>query len=191
VHAGKPFGLRATGLLALDVARIEAGMRLIGVDFFGARSAMTASRFYTPFEMGLDRLVDLLKPSFIGRQALAAQRRSGAPKRIVGIAIDWTDVEALYDAAGLPPLAEATASRAAVPVFGGSRQIGRMTSSTWSPVLKQMIGLATVESGFAGVGSRLEVEHTVDAVRHHVGATVVETPFFNPRRKTETPPPSV
>lgn len=59
-----------------------------------------------------------------------------------------------------------------------------MTSSTWSPVLKQMIGLATVESAFSGLGSQLEVEHTVDAVRHRVGARVVQTPFFNPPRKT-------
>jgi aminomethyltransferase len=69
------------------------------------------------------------------------------------------------------------------------KQIGRMTSSTWSPVLKQMIGLATIETAFAGPGTRIEVEHTVDAVRHRVRATAVATPFFNPRRKTQTPPP--
>ncbi|HYN09196.1 MAG TPA: glycine cleavage T C-terminal barrel domain-containing protein, partial [Vicinamibacterales bacterium] len=70
----------------------------------------------------------------------------------------------------------------------GMKQIGRMTSSTWSPVLKQMIGLATIETAFAGPGTRIEVEHTVDAVRHRVRATVVATPFFNPRRKLQTPP---
>jgi aminomethyltransferase len=88
----------------------------------------------------------------------------------------------------LPPLAQATASRVAVPVFAGSRQVGRMTSSTWSPVLKQMIGLATIESAFSGPGTRIEVEHTVDAVRQRVHATTVATPFFNPKRKTLTPP---
>lgn len=188
VRAGAPHGLRPAGLLALDVARIEAGLLLLDVDFFSARKAVTASQRYTPYEMGLDRLVDLIKPSFVGRSALVAQRRAGVPKRIVGLAIEWTDVEALYQAVGLPPLAVATASRVAVPVFAGSRQVGRMTSSTWSPVLKQMIGLATIESPFAGVDSRVEVEHTVDVVRHRVGATVVQTPFFNPRRKTATPP---
>jgi aminomethyltransferase len=75
-----------------------------------------------------------------------------------------------------------------VPVHAGDRQTGRLTSSTWSPVLKKMIGLATVEREFAGLGSRLEVEHTVDAVRHRVGARVVSTPFFSPKRKTRTPP---
>ena len=188
VRDGAAHGLRPTGLLALDVSRIEAGLLLIDVDFFSSRKALTTSQYYTPYEMGLDRLVDLLKPQFIGRSALVAQRKVGVPRRIVGLAIEWTDVERLYSAVGLPPMAVATASRAAVPVFAGSRQVGRMTSSTWSPVLKQMIGLATIEAGFAGVGSHIEVEHTVDVIRHRVRATVVPTPFFNPKRKTETPP---
>lgn len=188
VRAGRPHGLRPVGLLALDVARIEAGLLLIDVDFFSSRRALTTSQYYTPYEMGLDRLVDLLKPQFIGRAALAAQRRAGVPRRIVGVAIEWSDVEVLYQAVGLPPLAVATASRTAVPVFAGSKQVGRMTSSTWSPILKQMIGLATVDAAFAGIGSRIEVEHTVDVVRHRVGATIVEMPFFSPKRKTATPP---
>ncbi len=188
VSGGAPFGIRPTGLLALDVSRIEAGLLLTDVDFFSARKALTASQYYTPFELGFDRLVDLHKPQFIGREALAAQKRAGVPKRVVGLAVEWTDVETLYAAVGLPPLAVATASRVAVPVFAGSRQVGRMTSSTWSPVLKQMIGIATIESSFAGTASEVEIEHTVDVVRHRVRATVVPTPFFNPKRKTQTPP---
>ena len=185
--AGRAFGLRPTGLLALDVTRIEAGLLLIDVDFFSARKALTNSQLYSPYEMGLDRLVDKDKGPFTGRAALAAERAHGSRRRIVGLAVHWRDVEALYEAVGLPPLAQATASRVAVPVVAGSRQIGRMTSSTWSPVLKQMIGLATVEAGFSGIGTAVEVEHTVDAVRHLVGATVVPTPFFNPSRKTSAP----
>ena len=188
VRAGAPYGLRPVGLLALDVTRIEAGLLLLDVDFFSARRALTDSQRYTPFQMSLDRLVDLIKPNFIGRQALSAERRARPTRRIVGVSIDWTDVERLYTAVGLPPLAVATASRVAVPAFSGGRQIGRMTSSTWSPILKQMIGLATIDAAFATPGSRIEVEHTVDVVRHRVGATVVQTPFFNPSRKTATPP---
>jgi aminomethyltransferase len=188
MQIGPDFGLRPAGLLALDVARIEAGLLLIDVDFFSARKALTASQLYSPFQMGLDRLVDLDKEAFNGLKALVAERRRGPERRIVGLSIEWTDVEALYEAVGLPPLAVATASRVAVPVFAGSRQVGRMTSSTWSPVLKQMIGLATIETAFSGLGSRLEVEHTVDAVRHLVGARIVPTPFFNPKRKVQTPP---
>jgi aminomethyltransferase len=138
--------------------------------------------------MGLDRLVDLGKARFVGRDALAAEAARGPARRIVGLEIDWADVERLYDAVGLPPVALATTARVAVPVYAGGHQAGRMTSSTWSPVLKKMIGLATVDAEFAGTGSELEVEHTVDAVRHRVGARVVATPFFNPKRKTRTPP---
>jgi aminomethyltransferase len=188
VAAGRPHGLKPAGLLALDVVRIEAGLLLIDVDFVGARKALTASQYYSPFEMGLDRFVDLTKPQFIGREALAAEYRRGPARRIVGLAIDWTSVEPLYEAVGLPPLAIATASRVAVPVFAGHRQIGRMTSSTWSPVLKQLIGLATLDAGFAGLGSDIEVEHTVDVVRHRVRATVVPTPFLDLPRRVATPP---
>jgi aminomethyltransferase len=188
VRSGQSFGLRPTGLLALDVARIEAGLLLTDVDFFSARKALTHSQLYSPFEMGLDRLVDLDKEAFIGKSALLAEKARGTPRRIVGVAVDWPDVERLYEAVGLPPLAVATASRVAVPVFAGTRQIGRLTSSTWSPILKQMIGLATLDAGFTGPETRIEVEHTVDAVRHRVGARVVPTPFFNPKRKTQTPP---
>jgi aminomethyltransferase len=186
--SGAAYHLRPAGMLALDVARIEAGLLLIDVDFVSIRKAMTASQRYTPFEMGLDRLVDLKKPPFVGRAALAAEQARGPRRRVVGLTIDWHDVEARYEAVGLPPLAEATASRVAVPVFAAGRQIGRMTSSTWSPVLKQMIGLATVDARYASPGARLEVEHTVDATRHRVGAVVTATPFFNPARKTATPP---
>jgi aminomethyltransferase len=186
--AGPAFGLRPAGMLALDVARIEAGLLLIDVDFFSSRKALTTSQYYTPFQMSLDRLVDLTKDRFIGRSALVAERARGPERRIVGLTVDWNEVEPLYEAVGLPPALPPTASRAAVPVFHDGRQVGRMTSSTWSPILKQMIGLATVQAELAKPGARLEIEHTVDAVRHHVGARVTPTPFFNPRRKTGTPP---
>lgn len=187
VEAGRAYGLRATGLLALDVARVEAGLLLIDCDFVSAKKALTDAQLYTPLEMGLKRLVDFNKERFIGRDALVLEHHRGSRKRIVGVEVHWPDVERLYDSVGLPPLANATASRVAVPVRAAGRQIGRMTSSTWSPVLKKMIGLATVEGGHALAGARVEIEHTVDAVRHYVGATIVDTPFFNPRRKTETP----
>lgn len=191
VAAGAGYGLKAAGMLALDVARVEAGLLLLDVDFFSAKKALTAAQLYTPLEMGLRRLVDFNKERFIGREALVTEHAHGSRKRIVGVQVHWQDVERLYDAVGLPPLANATASRAAVPVRVGGRQVGRMTSSTWSPILKKMIGLATIDSGDAIAGSRIEVEHTVDAVRHFVGATIVDTPFFHPRRKTETPPLNV
>ncbi len=184
---GPAHGLKPAGMLALDVARIEAGLLLIDVDFFSARKALTDSQLYSPFELGLGRLVDFNKDHFVGRDALAAEHARAPRRRIVGVAVDWPAVEKLYEAVGLPPLAQATASRVAVPVFAGGKQVGRMTSSTWSPILKQMIGLATVNAACAAAGSKVEIEHTVDVVRHRVPATVVPTPFCNPARKTALP----
>lgn len=184
VAHGPAHGLRPAGMLALDVARIEAGLLLIDVDFFSSRKALTASQLYSPFEIGLGRLVDFNKEQFIGRAALAAEQAVAPKRRVVGVSFDWPAVEKLYEAVGLPPMTQATASRVAVPVYAGGKQIGRMTSSTWSPVLKQMIGLATVGASHSAAGTKIEVEHTVDVVRHRVPASVVPTPFFNPPRKT-------
>ena len=79
------------------------------------------------------------------------------------------------------------ASRVAVPVFRNGSQIGKATSTTWSPVLKKMIGLATITSEYAKPGTLIEVEITVEAIRHRVRAKVTKTPFYNPKQKTATP----
>ena len=184
VAAREPMDLRPAGMLALDVARIEAGLLLIDVDFFSCRRAVIPSQEYSPFEMGLGRLVQLDKAPFVGQSALRHESASGAPRQIVGLEIDWQEVEALYDRLQLPPQVPATASRAAVPVYRDGIQVGKATSTTWSPVLKKMIALATVEKDAAVVGTRVQIEVTVEAVRHRASATVTSTPFFNPPRKT-------
>jgi aminomethyltransferase len=184
--AGSRFDLRPAGMLALDVARIEAGLLLIEVDFFSSRKALIPAQQYSPFEMGLGRLVQLDKGAFVGRPALRREHARGAVRQIVGLTINWDEVEALYEKLQLPPQVPATASRQPVPVYRGGAQIGRATSTTWSPVLKKMIALATVERESAKAGSRVEMEVTVEAVRHRVGATVTSTPFFNPPRKTSS-----
>jgi aminomethyltransferase len=182
--AGRPFDLRPAGMLALDVARVEAGLLLIDVDFNSSKKALIESQKYSPFEMSLDRLVDLEKRPFVGRQALADERRRGPARRIVGLEIEWTAVEALFDKAGLPPQLTSTASRVAVPVYRHDRQVGRATTTTWSPVLKKLIALATIDVPHEAEGTAIEFEITIEAVRHRVPARVVKTPFFNPKRKT-------
>jgi aminomethyltransferase len=189
MEGGRPCGLRPAGLIALDVVRVEAGLLLIEVDFFSSKKALLASQLYSPFEMGLGRLVNLDTPSFIGKDPLVAEHHRGSPRQIVGLEVDWPSVEALYDRVGLAPSVAPVTSRVAVPVYVGGRQVGRATSTTWSPILKKLIALATLERGQTAPGSRVDIEITVDAVRHHVPATVANTPFFNPRRKTQTPPP--
>src|SRR3954462_14452900 len=184
ISGGRPFDIHAAGMLALDVARVEAGLLLIDVDFFGSKKALIESQKYSPFEMGLGRLVQLDAGPFVGRAALIVEQRRGPSQQVVGLEINWPAVEALYDKLGLAPQIAATASRTAVPVYRGGRQVGRATTTTWSPVLKKLIALATVSAPHIADGTALEFEVTVEAVRHRVPATVVKTPFFNPARKT-------
>jgi aminomethyltransferase len=183
---GRRFDIRPAGMLALDVARVEAGLLLIDVDFHGSRKALIESQKYSPFEMSLDRLVQFNKGPFVGRDALARERTR---RRIVGLEIGWPAIERLYDALGMAPQVAATASRVAVPVYSQHEQIGRATTTTWSPVLKKLIALATVDEPYTAEGTSVEFEITVEAVRHRVPALVRKTPFFNPARKTATPPP--
>jgi glycine cleavage system T protein (aminomethyltransferase) len=183
---GRAFDIHAAGMLALDVARVEAGLLLIEVDFNSSKKALIEAQKYTPFEMGLGRLVHVDKQPFVGRRPLLEEHRRGSARQIVGLEIDWPAVEALYDQAGLAPQLSATASRVAVPVYKDGQQVGRATTTTWSPVLKKLIALATVSAPHFAEGTTLEFEVTVEAVRHRVPATVVKTPFFNPARKTAT-----
>jgi aminomethyltransferase len=188
-RAGAAFDLHPTGMLALDIARVEAGLLLIDVDFHSSRKAMIAAQKYSPLELGMGRLVDPRKGPFVGRAALAAEQRRGPERQIVGLDVDWTEVERLYEAVGLPPTAPATASRVAVPVYKNGKQVGRATSTTWSTTLKKFIALATIDAPHFATGTTLQIEITVEAERHKAAATVVKTPFFNPVRKTATPPP--
>ena len=185
--AGKAFDIHATGMLALDVARVEAWLLLIDVDFNSSKKALVDEQRYTPYEMGLGRLVNLDKNRFVGQTALTAERERGPAREIVGLEIDWPQVESIYENVGLPPSISPMASRVAVPIYKEGVQVGKATTSTWSPTLKKMIALATINRGYTRPGTKLQFEITVEAVRHQVRATVVKTPFFNPKRKTATP----
>ena len=186
--AGRAVDIKPAGMLALDVARVEAGLVLADVDYVGSRKALTDAQKYTPDELGLGRLVDFEKPSFVGRDALVAERARGPRRRIVGLAVEWPEVEALYERYGLPPVAPAAASRAAVPVVRDGRQVGRATTTAWSPTLKQLIALATVDAPHFAAGTALRIEVTIEGTRHFAEAAVVPTPFFHPSRKTASPP---
>jgi len=187
VEHGRRFDLHAAGMLALDVARIEAGLILIEVDYFSSKKALIESQKYSPYEIGLGKLVDLKKEHFIGRAALEEEKQRGPNRLLMGLDINWDDVERLYDGMGLAPQVPSTASRVAVPVYRGGMQVGKATSTTWSPSLKKMIALASLQREQAAPGTELQMELTVEAVRHKVRATVRELPFFNPPRKTATP----
>jgi aminomethyltransferase len=185
IAAGAPYGIRPAGMLALDVVRLEAGLILIEVDYTSARHAINSDQNYSPGEIGLGRLVNLDKDGdFVGRLALEREARAGGPaRRLVGLQLDWYDIEGLYDAQGLPPAISPSVDRDPVPVFTGGRQVGRATSHGWSPVLKQAIALASVAPQYEALGTALSVEWTVEGRRGRVAATVVETPFLDLDRK--------
>jgi aminomethyltransferase len=183
ISAGRPYDITPAGMLALDVARIEAGLILLDVDYMSSRKALIRSQAYSPYEIGLGRLVHLEKAPFIGQQPLRKEAREGPGRQLVGLEIDWSDIERLHEEAGLSPQIASTASRVSVPVYRGSGQVGKATSSTWSPTLKKMIALASLVSSVAGAGTRLEIELTVNHERKRAAATVRDLPFFDPPRK--------
>jgi aminomethyltransferase len=185
IDVGAAFGLRPAGLQALDVVRLEAGLILLEVDYTTSRLAVIPQQAYSPYEIGLGRLVNLEKPGpFVGRRALAREQATGGPpRRLVGLDVEWTGVERLFEAQGLFPAFEGAAWRTHVPVFSGGRQVGRATSGAWSPVLKKNIALAQVETEKSEPGTRVEIEWTVEARRGRAAATVAELPFFDPPRK--------
>jgi len=187
MDAGRGFDIHPTGMLALDVARIEAGLILADVDYVSSKKALIPTQKYTPVEVGLAKLVHYQKENFIGRHALLTEKETGPKRLLVGLEVDWNEVEALYERNGLAPQAPSIASRVHVPVYKGRDQVGRATSTTWSPLLKQLIALASVEPQHAQPGTRLQIEMTVEAVRYKIAATVRQLPFFNPSRKTRIP----
>jgi aminomethyltransferase len=185
--AGRQFDLHPTGMLALDVARIEAGLLLLDVDYTSSRKALIPSQKFSPYELGFGKMVHLQKENFIGRSALVKDERQGVERQLVGLELDWNEIEALYENLGLTPAAPSQASRAHVPVYLGNRQVGKATSTTWSPVLKKLIALASVEIAHSKPGTKLDMEVTIEAVRQKAAAVVTKLPFFNPPRKTAVP----
>ncbi len=183
MEKGRGLGIKPAGMLALDVARLEAGFILLEVDYTGAEKAMIASQKYTPFEIGLGWTVDLKKDYFVGCKALREKDARGPARQIVGLEIDLRDYEDLYHDVGLPPQIPLIAWRGGVPVYKDERQVGKATTGAWSPTLKKYIALATLRKDCAEVGGRLEVEVSVEYARKSAGATVVKLPFFDPPRK--------
>ena len=181
--AGEGYGITPAGMLALDVARIEAGLVMIQVDYISARKALIPDQKSSPFETGMAWAVDLQKQDFIGRKALLREKDMGSKWLLVGVEVDGPALEAVYARFDLTPRLAGRASRSAVPLYKNGAQIGQMTSHTFSPLLKKYIGIASVERAQAGIGSPVEVEVTVEFTRQKAAATLVKLPFYAPPRK--------
>jgi glycine cleavage system T protein (aminomethyltransferase) len=184
---GKAFDLHAAGMLALDVARVEAGLLLIEVDYTSSKKALIPSQKYSPYELGFGKMVHLEKENFVGKAALIKDDGNGVARQLVGLEVDWVEVEELHDRFGLSPAAPSQASRVAVPVYSGDRQVAKATTTAFSPLLKKLIALGSVATEHSKPGTKLQMELTIEAQRLKTTATVVKLPFFNPPRKTAVP----
>ncbi len=183
METGQPYKLRAAGQLALDMARIEAGLLLVAVDFVSAKKTLFEVQKSTPFELGLGWAVKLDKSNFVGREALRKEKKRGPAWATVGLEVHWESLEQIYRSFGMPIHLPESAWSIAVPVYADGRQIGKATSGMWSPILKKYVVLARIEPRYAKPGTPVSMEVTIEAHRKQAAATVVTLPFFNPERK--------
>lgn len=182
---GQDYGIYPSGIRAMDVARVEAGLILIEAEYTSARHAVAAEQRYSPYELGLGRLVSLDKDSpFTGDRALRAEVAGGGPaRRLVGLELEWAGIERHYARHGLAPHVSPVVERAAVPVYKRDKQVGRATSITWGPTIKKMVGFGSIDKALEAPGSRVSVEWSVEGERATVDAAVVTLPFLELPRK--------
>ena len=186
---GKAYDLQPAGNVALDVVRIEAGLLLIEVDFVSSARTIFEVQKSTPFELGLGFTVRLGKGPFVGRDALRKEKANGPAWTTVGLVLDILALEKVYAEYSMPLHLPYTSWNDARPVYAGAEPrnpIGKATSGTWSPVLKQYVVLARVRPKHAQPGTRIFVEETVEGRRYSLPAVVVKLPFYDPPRKRET-----
>ncbi len=187
LEKGKSYGITPTGLHALDISRIEAGLILLDVDYVSSRHAIVESRKSSPYELGLGWAVKMNKNNFIGKKALEKELARGPEWEFIGIEIEWDQLEKLYRQAGLAPELPSTAWRTSTPLYYNNQQVGYATSGAWSPILKKYIALGHIKSNFAMNGTILDFEVKIEHFRKLTKAKVVKTPFFNPERKRSCP----
>jgi aminomethyltransferase len=169
------------------MARIEAALILLDVDYNSSRYALIENRKSSPFELGLDWTVKFKGNDFIGKKTLALEKTTPSSWKFRGIEIQWDPLEKHYKKIGLPPDIPKTAWRTSTPLYYRKKQVGYATSGCWSPILKRYIALAHIKEDHAEIGSLLDFEINVEHFRYFTPAVVVKTPFYNPERKRTCP----
>jgi aminomethyltransferase len=184
MDVGHGYGATPVGILAMDMARVEAGLFMIEVDYTSATHAWIDAQRSTPFELSLDWTVNLDKPGyFVGRRALEREKKEGSAWKLMGLDIDWPGMEKLYAEWSLPPAVPASAVRASIPIYSEEAQIGYVSTSSWSPLLKKYIALAHLERPYYEPGTDVKMELTVQHQRKQAPAKVVKLPFYEPEWK--------
>jgi aminomethyltransferase len=166
----------------MDVARIEAGLIMLDVDYTPAPKAATDQQASGPYELGLDWAVHLDKGDFVGRSQLVKDKNHRM-LLLVGIEIDHAYFTALHEDIGMPVPMPFIPWREVKPVYYIKPQLGFATCGTWSPTLKKYIALAQVSPVAAAPGNEVGIDMIVDRLRHRVPGTVVKLPFLNLERK--------
>ena len=184
MEAGHDYGILPVGILALDMARVEAGLFMLDVDYTSSGHAWIEAQKSSPFELGLDWTVNLDKQGyFVGRKALEKEKREGSAWKMVGIEIDWVGMEKLYAEVGLPPQVPGSAIRASMPIMVGNVQVGYASTASWSPLLKKYIALAHLQKPYYELGTDVRMEIMVNHHRKYAPAKVVKLPFYDPPQK--------
>jgi aminomethyltransferase len=182
--AGGDYGITPVGILAMDMARVEAGLFMIEVDYTAASHAWIEAQKSSPYELGLGWTVNLDKQGyFVGRPALEREKRDGSEWKMVGLEVEWNGMERLFKDVGLPPQIPGMAARGSLPVLSGNVQVGYVSTSTWSPLLKKYIALAHLQKPYFEVGTDVRMEVTIEHHRQHVPTKVVKLPFYEPEWK--------
>jgi aminomethyltransferase len=184
MDAGADYGITPVGILAMDMARVEAGLFMIEVDYTSTNHAWIEPQKSSPFELGLDWTVALDKQGyFVGRRALEREKREGSAWKLMGLEVQWEGMEQLFKDVGLPPQIPGMAVRGSLPILIGNLQVGYSSTSTWSPLLKKYIALAHLQKPYYEVGTDVRMEITVEHHRQHAPARVVKLPFYEPEWK--------
>jgi len=191
-EVGAPHGLLPFGQTALLMARIEAGLLLINVDFEASRLAQNDEHRSTPLELGLGWMlkgVDDDSRPFIGRTAILSERANGTSRwKMMGLLVDPFDHDRRFTEAGMVPPKDHTPVHEDMMVYDDdARRVGYATSFMYSPVLQRHIALARVTPDMAKPGTHVNLEFTINHHYVKVGAEVARTPLFNPARKTAMP----
>jgi len=189
MEASEGQGVTPFGLTALYMARIEAGLVLLDVDFQSSRFGWTDEDRSTPHELGFGWMLrDLAADdrAFIGRRAIEREIAEKTSRwRLTGLVVDWRDYDRIYTEAGLIPPKDHTPVQEELFVYDDAgHQVGYSTSYMYSPVLQRHIALARVRPELARPGSEVRLEVAVNHRYEYVKAHTARTPLYNPERKT-------
>ncbi len=172
--AGALHGIRPIGTDALNLARLDAGFLIANVDFIPADQALRHDRARSPFEIGLDWLIDWTKGHFNGRRALVAERAAGSEWAMVGL-----DIEGNVSAEG------------SILYLGKKKEVGYITSAAWSPSAKRSIALAQIRRPYhesADIWVEIYAQRELQYAKLMLKADQTARPFYEPARRRTTPP---